>query len=574
MPVRGRWQKACHRRIYVGGRASLVAAVIGAFLVLTVVNTGAAATTMSSHRSAPVLELYTATATPGSRVAVDIAAASGRFCRLALAGPGSVRSESRIVKASKRHIQWAWRAPRQVRRGSWDAAVRCGPSVHGLTNEPGLRFVITVLSPHAGRSALLPALGVRVSLTNHIPRGRAGATGGKTEAGVGGGHNPFDYGQCTYHAYEERPDIYDTAVADGVPRGGYAPGGGYWWDAWRWLSNAQRVGFPTGTTPVAGALVVFPKHYGGSSVGHVAYVERVNGDGSYVVSERNWNYSPNITYRTVRAYPGVAFIYGGPAGNPGSQAPQPPASSQAPSVQFVTPAAGSTVRGIVTLTATVANSAGVEFDAYYASDPTNASTAGWHVIGADRSGSGTRSVSWDTTSVPDQGNASWGTVNVAAIALSSSGSPTSARDYHRVAVANSAPPSNPVAVTHYSCASTAGAFGHYVPVGKHWADSFVAQGSTITGGYLDLGANQDGSNHQADIGIYTGGPNTLSGELGHVTVSVSGYGGANFTFPQPVRVTPGQSLWLVAVGIGDFTAYDENNAGADGCFIGSLQGFQ
>jgi hypothetical protein len=75
--------------------------------------------------------------------------------------------------------------------------------------------------------------------------------------------------------------------------------------------------------PVAGALVVFPKGYGGSSVGHIAYVQRVNANGSYLISERNWNYNHNITTRTVvPGYPGVGFIYGGPAGNgPGTVAP-------------------------------------------------------------------------------------------------------------------------------------------------------------------------------------------------------------------------------------------------------------
>jgi hypothetical protein len=89
-----------------------------------------------------------------------------------------------------------------------------------------------------------------------------------------------------------------------------------------------------------------------------------------------------------------------------------------------------------------------------------------------------------------------------------------------------------------------------------------------------MGANTDGGDHRTVIGIYTGGPTPLSGPLAEVTVNVSGYGGANFTFPQPAHVTPGQSLWVGATGIGDFTGYDQNNGGADGCFIGRLDGFQ
>jgi hypothetical protein len=46
----------------------------------------------------------------------------------------------------------------------------------------------------------------------------------------------------------------------------------------------------------------------------------------------------------------------------------------------------------------------------------------------------------------------------------------------------------------------------------------------------------------------------------------------SFTFPQPIHVTPGQRLWVAAVGIGDFTASDEDNSGTDGCFIGHVDG--
>jgi hypothetical protein len=140
------------------------------------------------------------------------------------------------------------------------------------------------------------------------------------------------------------------------------------------------------------------------------------------------------------------------------------------------------------------------------------------------------------------------------------------------AFATSACPPQPV--THYNCPGTGNEFPHYVPAGKHWGNDFIAQGRTITSGTLLIGANVDGNDHRAKIGVFTGGPDQLAGELGSTVVDVSGYGGVSFTFPTPINVTPGQSLWLVAIGIGDFTAYDQNSGGADGCFVGSLTGFQ
>lgn len=90
---------------------------------------------------------------------------------------------------------------------------------------------------------------------------------------------------CTDYVHSKRPD---------VPIYGNA---GY-----NWISAAQAEGRATGTTPQAGAVAVMS--------GHVAYVESVNGDGSYVVSEMGWNYTAgNYNIRTVRPGTFGAFIY-------------------------------------------------------------------------------------------------------------------------------------------------------------------------------------------------------------------------------------------------------------------------
>jgi hypothetical protein len=83
-----------------------------------------------------------------------------------------------------------------------------------------------------------------------------------TEKSVG--HNAFPYGQCTYYVATKRNITWSG-------------------DAWAWVENARAAGRPTGQIPVAGAIAVM----WGSWVGHVAYVESVNPDGSFVVSE--WN---------------------------------------------------------------------------------------------------------------------------------------------------------------------------------------------------------------------------------------------------------------------------------------------
>lgn len=106
--------------------------------------------------------------------------------------------------------------------------------------------------------------------------------------GVSSGSRSYNTGNgmwCTDYVHMKRPD---------VPIYGNA---GY-----NWISAAQASGKATGSTPQAGAIAVMP--------GHVAYVESVNADGSYVVSEMGWNYQAGVyNIRTVQPGAFGAFIY-------------------------------------------------------------------------------------------------------------------------------------------------------------------------------------------------------------------------------------------------------------------------
>ena len=74
----------------------------------------------------------------------------------------------------------------------------------------------------------------------------------------------FPYGQCTYY----------VATRRAVSWGGNA---GNWW----WSARGRR---PEGHVPIQGAIVVFNIGW----VGHVAYVEHVNDDGTFAISEMNY----------------------------------------------------------------------------------------------------------------------------------------------------------------------------------------------------------------------------------------------------------------------------------------------
>ncbi|HEX2679945.1 MAG TPA: LysM peptidoglycan-binding domain-containing protein [Candidatus Dormibacteraeota bacterium] len=103
-------------------------------------------------------------------------------------------------------------------------------------------------------------------------------------------NNKFPVGWCTYYVATWRNVTWTG-------------------DAGWWYANAAAQGYSVGSTPKVGAIMVTWESW----AGHVAYVEAVNPDGSWMVSEMNWVAFDVIDQRTIR--PGqlgqrlVGFIY-------------------------------------------------------------------------------------------------------------------------------------------------------------------------------------------------------------------------------------------------------------------------
>lgn len=110
-----------------------------------------------------------------------------------------------------------------------------------------------------------------------------------------GAGNGYDYGWCTWHAANRR-------IQSGRPLPTNLG------NAISWYYNAQRAGMAVGAQPQAGA-VVWHANIGG--LGHVAYVESINEDGSLVVSDMNYPIWGRVTYRTVSPgeFGSYRFIY-------------------------------------------------------------------------------------------------------------------------------------------------------------------------------------------------------------------------------------------------------------------------
>lgn len=106
----------------------------------------------------------------------------------------------------------------------------------------------------------------------------------------------FPYGECTYWAASQRPDLV----------------GAVWGNAWQWPYEASRAGYVIGYTPRPGAIAAWqPWVAGADGYGHVAYVLRVGYNGWFEVSQENWPWPGVVTYMWVHQQPGISFIYGG-----------------------------------------------------------------------------------------------------------------------------------------------------------------------------------------------------------------------------------------------------------------------
>ena len=126
-------------------------------------------------------------------------------------------------------------------------------------------------------------------------------------------NNIEQYGQCTYWAAEKRPDVAHY-VEDVY---GYSQYHG----AFDWEPDAAEAGYPIDHAPQVGDIAASPPGYAfttgegttwtAGSGGHVTYVEQVNADGSFVVSEMNagWPLHGDIALIPAGAAGGMYFIH-------------------------------------------------------------------------------------------------------------------------------------------------------------------------------------------------------------------------------------------------------------------------
>lgn len=105
--------------------------------------------------------------------------------------------------------------------------------------------------------------------------------------------NTYPYGQCTYYAKSVRTDV-----------------GNQWGNARYWAAQARAAGFPVGSTPRIGDVVVFGPHVQHvSGYGHVGIVAAIRGTRFQVVSMWGGEATGRIHVNWYHTGAGVQFIH-------------------------------------------------------------------------------------------------------------------------------------------------------------------------------------------------------------------------------------------------------------------------
>lgn len=114
--------------------------------------------------------------------------------------------------------------------------------------------------------------------------------------------NGYPVGQCTWYAYNRLVELGEIKDLSGSY--------GYLGNGQNWVASLASKGWKTGSVPTEGAVVSTLGGFDGTmgSYGHVSIVEVVNPDGSFLMSECNYNYvQDKVHYRVVRPAPYYTF---------------------------------------------------------------------------------------------------------------------------------------------------------------------------------------------------------------------------------------------------------------------------
>lgn len=175
------------------------------------------------------------------------------------------RAASRASSSSSNSYNRSWGSSSGAGRGSGSSSAgrSSGTSSGGSASSPS----------HSENSAAT-AMGMNYSVPGNCSATATYCYGHPTGRSLGVLGSAYPWSQCTWWAYIRRTQL-------NLPVGSYLGNGG------EWDTKAAALGYYVNTTPHVGAAVSFNPGQAGSSAiyGHVAVVERVNSNGTILISE-------------------------------------------------------------------------------------------------------------------------------------------------------------------------------------------------------------------------------------------------------------------------------------------------
>lgn len=129
----------------------------------------------------------------------------------------------------------------------------------------------------------------------------------------------YDFGQCTWYVCSEL-----SWVPEGLG------------NAADWLANGIAAGLQSANFAIRGSVVVFGAGNGYSDFGHVAIVDAVHADGSFLVREMNYSAWDTVDYRNTTYFDALGFLL--PSDGLPGESDAPPPTSGAPGTPALTDA--------------------------------------------------------------------------------------------------------------------------------------------------------------------------------------------------------------------------------------------
>ena len=114
--------------------------------------------------------------------------------------------------------------------------------------------------------------------------------------------NSYPQGQCTWYAYNRLVELGEIKDLSGTY--------GFLGNGQNWVASLGGKGWEVSQTPKEGAVVSTLGGFDGTMAmyGHVSIVEVVNPDGSFLMSECNYNFvQDKVHYRVCRPAPYYSF---------------------------------------------------------------------------------------------------------------------------------------------------------------------------------------------------------------------------------------------------------------------------